>query len=361
VNESKPRREQVRLIGDIDKRDQQRDVYRRVTGQERTLWSVTLLVVAMSAATLALLTLGSAMSGVFGRAAGGYLLAGSSFFLLAGFILYVFSQRRTFETERRRVFRELETRSEELARSNEALQDALKTRDVFLSTVSHELKTPLTCIMAYGEFLADQELDPEEVRTHATALTEEGRCLARLIEQMVEVTRFRSGSFRLDCERTDLNGVLDGAVERVSEAAREKGLELDLDLDPRGLPVRLDLEHVPGVLDDLLRNLCGRCEPGARILVRSRRQDEGWAELSVTATGSSAGVQGGASIFHPFSQLIEQPQGRSGDLGLTLPLLNRYVTAHGGTLRIAEGDPDMFELTANLPLATPPSLTAEAA
>ncbi len=336
-------------------------MYRRVVRHERSIWTTTVAVVAMSAATIALLTLGSAMYGAFRYPKSGYVLAAASFALLVAFIVYVVRQRGTFESNRNRIFRELETRSEQLAMSNEALHEALQTQDVFLNTVSHELKTPLTCIMAYAEFLSDQELDTGEVRNHALAITEEGRSLMRLIDQMVDVTRFRSGPVTLDCERIDLNGVLSGVVDRGRDTAPVRGVAVDGEFEPRALPVRIDMDHLPAVLDDLVRTLCDRCDSGGRILVRSRRVDDEWAEVSITASGRSIGMRGGSGVFRPFAHLDPQPKGRSGDLGLTLPLLKRYVAAHGGSVQVTEAGGDRFELIASLPLAAPPHLAGKAA
>lgn len=337
------------------------DVYRRVASHDRSLWITTISVVVMSAATIALLTLGSAMYGAFRYPSSGYVLAGASFVLLALFIVYVIAQRETFERNRKQIFRELESRSGQLGQSNEALKAALNTQEVFLNTVSHELKTPLTCILAYAEFLSEQELDRDEVRTHAQAVLNEGKGLMRLIEQMVDVTRFRSGTFAMDCDRADLNEVLGAVLARARNEALEKKLVLLGELDPQPLPVRLDLDRMPRALDDLLRNVFSRCGPGCRILVRSRQVDEGWAEFTVEGCGESVSVGGGSSVFRPFAQLNPEPKGRSGDLGLTLPLLKRYITAHGGIVQVNAPGSGRFELTASLPLAALPPRAAEAA
>jgi K+-sensing histidine kinase KdpD len=105
----------------------------------------------------------------------------------------------------------------------------------------------------------------------------------------------------------------------------------------------------------------GSCEPGARITVQSRRVDEGWAEFSVEGRGEGLGRDCGPRVFKPFAELNPQPQGRSGDLGLTLPLLKRTIMAHGGVLQVNTQTSEHLDFTAGLPLAAPPASRAEAA
>ena len=311
-------------------------LYRRIAAHERGLWVATLAVGAASAATLALLTVTAAMFGVFHGPHRGYLLAGGVFVFLAAFILYMSSQRRRLEETRVRIFRELESRSTELAETNRSLNEALRTRDVFLDTVSHELKTPLTCVIAYSEFLAEETLDRAQAREHARTILREARSLQRLIEQVFEVTRIRSGQLSLERADIDLGLLVHRVVERERAEAEARGLGLSLTLACEPLPARADSRRLDDALTTLLRNAIRHSEPPARIAVSMRRLDEDWAEIAIRdETDRPAGAEREA-LEHPFLALDPAPSGRTGELGLGLPLVKRFVLAHGGMVQVGD-------------------------
>ncbi len=311
-------------------------LYQRIVSHERSMWIATIAVVATSAATLAIVTVTVSGYGIFDGPYRGYLLAGSIFLLLGIFLARMAWQRRSLEGSRARLFRELESRSAELAEANRALNDALQTRDVFLKTVSHELRTPLTCVIAYSEFLAEETPDREQVREHACAVLREAKSLQRLIEQLFEVTRIRSGQLRLDRAGVDLGDLVRNAAERHREEAESRGLGFRLNLSRDALPAWVDVRRMEDALATVLHNAIRHSEAPARIDVRTRRLDEGWGEILVhDETGRSLRAEREA-LDHPFAGLDPEPHGRAGDLGLGLPLVKRFVMAHGGAVLVSE-------------------------
>jgi len=314
------------------------DVYRRLARHERSLWLTTIAIVIMSAATLAILTVGSAMAGVFAGPYRGFLLAGASFLILGAFIAYIGAQRDTIEENRVRIFRELESRSYQLSHANLALKEAMQTRDIFLNTVSHELKTPLTCIIAYADYLAEEELDPEEVRGHARTIHGEGRSLMRLIDQVMDVTRFRSGTMVLDRRTVDLNRLAARLVDRNAEEARARGIELAGEFGHDPLPARVDPGRMQDAVETILQRSIRASAPGTRVTVHAHRLDEDWAELRIVDGSPRVSAAEREALFRPFAQLEPEPSGRSGDLGLSLPLVKRFIVAHGGMLDVDNHD-----------------------
>ena len=329
------------------------DGYARLTRRERDLWFGTMLVVLLSAITIALLTVASAISGVFHGSVSGFVLAGCSFLVFSVFLVYVVLQRQKLRENQNRILKELHGWSGELAQANRAMEEALRTRDVFLNTVSHELKTPLTCILSYAEFLAEETLDPEPVKEHARSILAEGRGLLRLIEQVIDMTRLRSGRFQLHREPADLNVMLLEVIGQSRQEAGQRKVILVDDLAPDPLPVWVDKDRISRTLDLLVRKMIQDSAEWEEVRVESRITDDDWVEVVVCGRLQvpSEGREG-ESPFCPFADLDPRPNGRSGDLGLLLPLLKRYVMAHGGLLQVEPRPDRRLEICLQLRLDT---------
>ncbi len=335
------------------------DVYQGLAHHERSLWLTTIAIVIMSAATLAILTVGSAMAGVFAGPYRGFVLAGASFLFLGAFIAYIGAQRDTIEQNRVRIFRELESRSYQLVQANRALKEAMQTRDIFLNTVSHELKTPLTCIIAYAEYLAEETLEPEEVRGHSRTIHGEGRNLLRLIDQVMDVTRFRSGTMVLERRPVDLNRMVARLVDERAEEARARGIELAGEFSQDPLRARLDPGRMEEALGAILHRSVAVSSPGTRVTVHCRYLDEGWAEIQVVDGSPRLSEAEREALFQPFAQMEPEPTGRSGDLGLAFPLVKRFVVAHGGMIEVGDHEPSGLVYRIQLPLIASSEASAD--
>jgi signal transduction histidine kinase len=327
--------------------------YSRLTRHERSLWLTTITIVVLAAATIAILTVGAAIYGVFSDPSRGYVLAGGSFLLLGLIIAYLGFQRDALEENRTQILRELDSRSSQLAHANRALQNALKTRDTFLNSVSHELKTPLTCMMAYAEYLVEESLEQEEIRGHARTIVTEGRNLQRLIERLVDVTRMRTGALTLDRKETDVNTVVETVVERLTAEAQDGQVSIHPELAGEPLDAEIDAQRIGEVVETLARGAIQASDPGTRVLVGARSLNREWLEIVVEDQSSRLSEEERKKIFQPFGQLDPEPEGRAGDLGLALPLVKRFVMAHGGLIHIGDGDPRGVVFTILLPRLGP--------
>jgi len=103
------------------------------------------------------------------------------------------------------------------------------------------------------------------------------------------------------------------------------------------------------VVDTLIRSSFETSEPNTRVLVRTRSLDREWLEIVVEDQSTRIPEEERRRIFRPFGQLDVEPEGRAGDLGLALPLVKRFVMAHGGLLHFGHGDPQGVAITILLP------------
>ena len=128
-------------------------------------------------------------------------------------------------------------RARELEADNEKLADLNRMKDIFLGTASHELKTPLTSVIAYAELLDDHEgkLSREQSREFVGRLRAEAQRLLSLIEDILDLSRLESGKLALKPRSLDIAEVLRGAVETTRVLAQKFGVKVETDF-AAGLP-----------------------------------------------------------------------------------------------------------------------------
>jgi PAS domain S-box-containing protein len=254
-------------------------------------------------------------------------------------------------TERRRLEDQralLLTREQEARRRAEALSSA---KDDLLATVSHELRTPLNSIFGWARMLQSGELDEASRARAISTILRSASAQARLVEDLIDLSRIAAGRMRIDFERVDLNAIIEAALETVRPAARAKGITLGTELDGslgtmEGAPDRLQQ-----VVWNLLMNSVKFTPSGGRVEVSSRRGAEA-ATIVVTDTGQGIDPEVLPHVFEPFRQEDSSSTRAQGGLGLGLTLVRRLVELHGGTVLAESAGKDRgATFTVTLPLA----------
>ncbi|MEA2572410.1 MAG: hypothetical protein QOI24_4411 [Acidobacteriota bacterium] len=220
------------------------------------------------------------------------------------------------------------TRAERDAR--ERSESANRIKDEFIATVSHELRTPLTAILGWSRILIDErrsELLSEGLRTIESCAAVQ----ARLIDDLLDVSRIMSGKMRLSIRTIDLAEVTRAGVDSVRTAADAKGVELRLDLDEQ-IRVSADPDRMQQVVWNLVSNAVKFTPRGGRINVRLQRTDS-QAVIVVQDSGEGIGADFLPHVFDPFRQADASKARVHKGLGLGLSIVNYLVQAHGGTVR----------------------------
>ncbi|GAA4354500.1 hypothetical protein GCM10023165_45770 [Variovorax defluvii] len=251
----------------------------------------------------------------------------------------------------------LETMIESTIRHTEAverLQELSRLREVFLAGVSHELRTPLSVLGTRIELLLRGALaDPEAIRASLVNMKHHVQTEARLVEDLIEAARTRTGQLRLDLQPASLRDVLRAAVSAVLPHAEAKQISFVVpDLDQAGrLPIVADAHRLQQVFWNLLSNAVKFTPASGRIELRLRLDAQRYA-VSVTDTGSGIDEALLPQVFNPFmKQLKANAQG----LGLGLSIARHIVERHGGTIRVESAGRDAgATFHVSLPVATPP-------
>jgi len=220
----------------------------------------------------------------------------------------------------------------------EALRDADKRKDEFLAVLAHELRNPLAPLRNAIEIVKRTDALKPDAAWVADVLDRQVRHLARLVDDLLEMSRFTTGRIELRRERISLRDVVTSAVE-ASRPAIERGkhdLHLELPRDPIVLdadPVRL-----AQVLSNLLNNAAKYTEPGGEIrLAASLDGDEVTIRVADTGDGIADGMH--EKIFGMFIQGERRGERTAGGLGIGLTLVRSLVELHGGTVEAHSDGP----------------------
>nr|MBA2436505.1 PAS domain S-box protein [Chthoniobacterales bacterium] len=235
----------------------------------------------------------------------------------------------------------------ELQRQKEMAEAANAAKDRFLATLSHELRTPLTPVLMWaGGMLHDPGL-PEELRDGLKMIARNVELEARLIDDLLDLTRIARGKLRLHLQETDAHEVLRHAIEIVREGDCPPGLDLQLELGASQTRLEGDPTRLQQVFWNLLRNAAKFTPAGGCIRVRSENRTPAQITISVSDTGAGIAPEHPGKIFDAFEQVSERHEG----LGLGLAISKAIVDLHGGQIRaespgLGRGATFMVELPA---------------
>jgi PAS domain S-box-containing protein len=250
------------------------------------------------------------------------------------------TDRRAAEETARRLAAETAARR--------AAQEAVAIRDEFLSIAGHELKTPLTALLFHAESLQRNALaiPPTEVADRATKMVRNAQRLARLVEELLDVSRIAAGRLTLEREQVDLSGLVSELTARIRDAAERAGSPIQLDAS-RPAVGHWDRLRVEQVVENLLTNAVkyGRGKP-IEVTVEPR---ERLARLVVRDHGFGIAPADQARIFERFERAVSSRH--YGGLGLGLWIARQIVEAHGGRIRVASRPDDGAAFTVDLPLS----------
>ena len=209
-------------------------------------------------------------------------------------------------------------------------RDANRLKDEFLATLSHELRTPLNAVLGWTRVLRATAVSAETQARALESIERNARAQARLIEDLLEVSRIVTGKLRLQVRAVDLATVVDAAVEVVQPAAAAKRIRLASDVAVRPAMTSGDADRLQQVVWNLLSNAVKFTPPGGAIDVTLRRE-QGFV-LTVRDTGIGIDPSFVPHMFEPFRQADGSASREHGGLGLGLAIVRQIAELHGGTV-----------------------------
>lgn len=247
---------------------------------------------------------------------------------------------------------------EELAHAKDRAETANRAKTAFLATISHEVRTPLNAILGMGELLGGTPLD-ETQRRFLARMEKASASLTAIIDDILEITNLEAGKGEVSREPLALAEFLADVTTLMADPAEEKGLKINLNLQPE-LPatVLADARKLRQILVNLIGNAIKFTERGAidvTLALLPGRRAEALVELTVSDTGIGISAEKREAIFTYFTQADSSYTRKFGGIGLGLSICRRLAALMGGAIRVesALGQGSAFTVTLPFPLPTP--------
>ena len=220
------------------------------------------------------------------------------------------------------------------ARADEArvtAERANRMKDEFLATLSHELRSPLGAILTWASLLKAGLRSDADVQRAVDAIERNARLQAKLIEDLLDVSRIESSKMHLELGPADVASALLAALDGIRTAREAKSITLDLDVEPNLGSVWGDSARLQQVFWNLLANAVKFTPEGGHIEVRMAR-DADRVVTSVADSGQGIEPHFLPHIFERFRQADASTTRSQGGLGLGLAIARSLVELHGGTI-----------------------------
>jgi signal transduction histidine kinase len=235
-----------------------------------------------------------------------------------------FLRTRAIELEREVLLMRERAARAEAERANRA-------KDEFLATLSHELRSPLNAIVGWAEVARRQCADRADVLEALAVISRNARFQAKLVSDLLDVSRITSGKLQIEPEAIDVVEVVNSAIDGTVGDATVKGIRIERALEARGCVVRGDPQRLQQIVLNLLGNAVKFSEKGATVEVRVARIN-GMVEIAVADKGKGIAPDVLPFVFDRFWQEDRSSRRSHGGLGLGLAIVKHLVEMHDGTV-----------------------------
>jgi signal transduction histidine kinase len=247
----------------------------------------------------------------------------------------------------------LEKQRAELERLFHEAQDAHARKDQFLAALSHELRTPLTPILTAVSSVEPRFASRDELDDLFAIIRRNVELEARLIDDLLDLTRISKGKLRLDLRPVDTHEALRHALDTCLEEVAAKKLKLVLQLEANARTVQADPARLQQVFWNLVKNAVKFTPPHGEVSIRTCNPEPGRLEMQVRDTGCGIPPDALPKIFDAFEQGGAQVTRQFGGLGLGLAISRALMEAHNGSIRVeSAGEGQGATFTISLPVDT---------
>lgn len=239
------------------------------------------------------------------------------------------------EIKRRRIIEtELEKKVEELNSANKQLKEIDKIKDTFLSTVSHEFRTPLASIKAYVDNLLTYDNEEEIQREFLGTINNETDRLTRLINDFLDLSKIEAGRIQWKTAPVQMREAIEAAIMATEALAANTNLTLNTEFEPDLPPVWSDKDRCIQVVTNLISNAIKFTPGGGNIFIRAGINDDSatMVKVSITDNGIGIPIEEQERIFHKFTQVGDGLRDKPPGTGLGLAICQKIVEYYGGKI-----------------------------
>ena len=216
------------------------------------------------------------------------------------------------------------------------VENVNRSKDEFLAILSHELRTPLNAILGWSEILRSGDATVEEVQEGIQVIDRNARAQARLVEDVLEVSRIICGKVRLNIASVDLAAVIEAALASARPSAAAKGIRLYSEIGDIPVSVTGDAVRLQQVIWNLISNAIKFTPRHGEVAVQVHRKDE---QLLIQVIDTGIGIKPDflPFVFERFRQSDGSITRSHGGLGLGLSISRHLVEMHGGAISATSG------------------------
>ncbi|WP_331000609.1 CheR family methyltransferase [Nostoc sp. NZL] len=259
--------------------------------------------------------------------------------------LHDITQQKQFEVERAQLLAQEQSARQSAEASN-------RTKDEFLSILSHELRNPLHAILGWSQLLQEQKLDAAKMNRAIDMIQRSARAQIQMIEDLLDISRITTGKLYLNVRPIDLASVIETVLEVVRLSAEAKNIQIECQLQPVTGQVMGDSERLQQVIWNLLSNAIKFTPVGGRVDV-TLEQVNSQAQIRVRDTGIGIPADFLPYVFERFRQADSSKTRANQGLGIGLSLVRYLVELHGGTVQAeSPGEGLGTTITVTLPLSS---------
>lgn len=246
--------------------------------------------------------------------------------------------------------------------SEAALREADQRKDIFLATLSHELRNPLAPIRNAARLLESPHLSHEELERSRSIITRQVRHMASLLDDLLDVSRITRGMLTLKKEVVALKQLFEAAVESARPVIEAKRHSLSILWPPDPIYIEADPVRLTQIVTNLLTNAAKYTDPEGQISLGARKLGN-TVVIYVRDNGIGLAPDMLSKVFDMFSQVAPDKGRDDGGLGIGLALVKGLIDLHGGSVEaISAGLERGSEFVLQFPnaLSTPPAESADA-
>jgi len=221
----------------------------------------------------------------------------------------------------------------------DALHDAQARKDDFLALVVHELRNPLGSIVTASEALAVRLRDADpDVSTALRLIRRQSRQVARILDDLSDITRIARGGLTLRQKVMDVADVLEEALQATEGLMKEREHRVELTMQNTPLVIKGDPARLVQVLVNLLNNAARYTPPGGQVTIIARRRDDR-IDVSVRDTGVGIPEEMLTKVFDMYTRVSAPTETSPDGLGIGLALVKEIVSLHDGTVSVSSDGP----------------------
>ena len=251
-----------------------------------------------------------------GRYSVGWYVSRVNGLLTATFVLYALLH------EANKLYIKLALQNEQLATQNRIQSD-------FLSVVGHEFRTALTGILGFSEMIREGGINEQDAQEYADDIHNDAIRLTRLINDLLDLERMKSGHIEMNWEQVDINALIQEIVNRTFMVAHRNVIQLQLDIE--ALSIQADGDKLTQVITNLVNNAIKYSPEGGTILVGSKRENNTF-HFFIQDHGIGIPTEKLEQVFERYARIESGATRYIGGTGLGLPIVRQIVETHQGTV-----------------------------